>query len=164
MRTRTATKMGLFVLLALFMATPEAYAVEVHEPPAEGATVVVKVGEDENLASLRDNELYFYEEPTFRMPEAAQTGSSCGTAYADCGATGPFSSVAADVGQFKTDGTTAENLAINAVVCERAYPGSVTVYAGETDEATNAMCYINNVGSDFGSRNHASAASRNLFK
>lgn len=35
---RAATNMGLFVLLALFVATSETYAMEVRGPPAEGAT------------------------------------------------------------------------------------------------------------------------------
>ena len=122
------------------------FTIALTSAPAEGATVVVKVGEDENLASLRDNELYFYEEPTFRLSETAGTGTACGTDNADCGTTGPYSIVTPS-SSFKTDGTAAEDLAVTAVACERSYPGSVTVLTGKTDEATASMFYINNVGS-----------------
>ena len=86
------------------------FTIALTSAPAEGATVVVKVGEDENLASLRDNELYFYEEPTFRLSETAGTGTACGTDNVDCGATGPYSIVTPS-SAFKVDGTVAENLA-----------------------------------------------------
>jgi hypothetical protein len=42
------------------------FTIKLETSPLEGATVVVKVGEDPELTALRDNELYFYEEPTFR--------------------------------------------------------------------------------------------------
>jgi len=52
--------------------------------PAEDKYVVVVVHEDSNTADLRDNELYFYEEPTFRdidmdsvMNWVADDGTAC---------------------------------------------------------------------------------------
>ena len=42
------------------------FTIVLESSPLEGATVVVKVFEDSELVDLRDNELYFYEEPTFR--------------------------------------------------------------------------------------------------
>jgi len=42
------------------------FTIVLESSPLEGATVVVKVFEDPELVDLRDNELYFYEEPTFR--------------------------------------------------------------------------------------------------
>jgi len=116
------------------------FTIALTSAPAEGATVVVKVGEDENLASLRDNELYFYEEPTFRVSEATVTGSAW------TGGIGPFSTVTRSA-DMKTNGAdAAANLVETATQCERQYPGSVTALAGETDQA-GSLCYINNVGS-----------------
>ena len=42
------------------------FTIVLEAAPLEGATVVVKVFEDPELTALRDNELYFFEEPTFR--------------------------------------------------------------------------------------------------
>ena len=42
------------------------FTIVLETSPLEGATVVIKVFEDSELVDLRDNELYFYEEPTFR--------------------------------------------------------------------------------------------------
>jgi len=134
------TMLGTYDVDVAVMSMPVCpFTIALTSAPAEGATVVVKVGEDENLASLRDNELYFYEEPTFRLSEKAITGSAW------TGAMGPFSSVTAGA-DLKTDGDAAANLAETATECERDYPGSVTVLATETD-GTSSLCYINNVGS-----------------
>ena len=43
------------------------YTIVLNTSPLEGRTVVVKVREDENLSTLRDHELYFYEEATYRF-------------------------------------------------------------------------------------------------
>lgn len=56
------------------------YTIVLDTSPSEGRTVVVKVREDENLSVLRDHELYFYEEPTYRFdvlePACLEIGGS----------------------------------------------------------------------------------------
>ena len=42
------------------------FTIKLETAPLEGATVVVEVFEDPELVAMRDHELYFYEEPTFR--------------------------------------------------------------------------------------------------
>eukprot|EP01050_Picozoa_sp_SAG11_P003895 SAG11_NODE_233_length_11903_cov_4.983650_7_plen_1348_part_00 len=49
------------------------FTITLETAPQEGTTVVVKVFEDPLVAKHRDNELYFYEEPTFR----AGVGKTC---------------------------------------------------------------------------------------
>ena len=132
------------------------FTIALTSAPAEGATVVVKVGEDENLASLRDNELYFFEEPTFRLSEKGSTGSAW------TGGLGPFSTVNEGTDIWATDaptsytsiaaGTGTAKIIEAADNCERAHPGSHSVFASESDEpctgtgVCDSLCYINNVG------------------
>ena len=42
------------------------FTIKLETAPLEGATVAVEVFEDPELVAMRDHELYFYEEPTFR--------------------------------------------------------------------------------------------------
>jgi hypothetical protein len=141
------TMLGTYDVDVAVMSMPVCpFTIALTSAPAEGATVVVKVGEDENLASLRDNELYFFEEPTFRLSEKGSVAGSWS------GAIGPFSIVtaAADIPQFaELDPAATPPITTSTVatLCERQYPGSVTAWASKTDEATDTLCYINNVGS-----------------
>ena len=49
------------------------FTIKLETAPLEGATVVVEVFEDPELVAMRDSELYFYEEPTFRPGVTSQT-------------------------------------------------------------------------------------------
>eukprot|EP01050_Picozoa_sp_SAG11_P000472 SAG11_NODE_14_length_26344_cov_14.209411_10_plen_2210_part_00 len=101
---------------ALYMTMPTCpLTVQLSSAPAEGKTVVVTIEEDANLAALRDNELYFYEEPTFRY-----LTTDDGTLSAACGAS------AAD--------------AACLIDCDRTYPGSSWL-----ENHDSGSCFINNV-------------------
>ena len=49
------------------------YTIVLDSSPAEGRTAVISLREDVELSTLRDHELYFYEEPSYRGPEIDQT-------------------------------------------------------------------------------------------
>jgi hypothetical protein len=104
--------------------------------PQEGTTVVVKVFEDPALAKHRDNELYFYEEPTFRAGVGApqpQLPSASDPAPATATQTIP-SDVAANCRN--VDGTakgTCEE-------CEVQFPGSRWLQNHD-----GGSCFIQNV-------------------
>lgn len=102
--------------------------------PAEGKMVVVTVHEDKNTADLRDNELYFYEEPTFRdvdmdtvMSWIADEGTAC-------------------------THTRSNSARSCADACELRFPGSVGLLPTEmlgptklTGAEAKPRCFINNV-------------------
>jgi hypothetical protein len=56
------------------------YTIVLDSAPTEGRTAVVSLREDVELSTLRDHELYFYEEPTYRSDESGSdvTESECG--------------------------------------------------------------------------------------
>eukprot|EP01052_Picozoa_sp_SAG31_P009702 SAG31_NODE_515_length_14710_cov_6.289097_12_plen_1809_part_00 len=104
---------------ARFMTMPTCpLTVQLSSSPAEGKTVVVTLQEDPALAALRDNELYFYEEPTFRY-----LSTSLGTLSSTCDGD------ATHVDCF-TD-------------CDYTYPGSSWL-----SWADSGSCFINNVPID----------------
>ena len=100
--------------------------------PAEGKTVVVKVHEDTNTAELRDNELYFYEEPTFRdidmdtvMNWKADDGTICEHTTGDVATTAPKRSC--------------------MDACDLRFPGSVGILATDQTAEAKPRCFIQNV-------------------
>jgi hypothetical protein len=102
--------------------------------PAENKYVVVVVHEDATTAELRDNELYFYEEPTFRdidmdgvMNWVADDGTAC--THAQLSAAGRTRSC--------------------ADACDLRFPGSVGIIGSDVEAAGSAdatsRCFIKNV-------------------
>lgn len=62
-----------FPIMQRVMTMPTCpFTIKLETAPLEGATVVVEVFEDPELVAMRDHELYFYEEPTFRPGVATQ--------------------------------------------------------------------------------------------
>ena len=56
------------------------YTIVLDSSPSEGRTAVVSLREDDELSTLRDHELYFYEEPSYRSDESGSevTETECG--------------------------------------------------------------------------------------
>ena len=112
----------------LYMTMPTCpLTVQLSSSPAEGKSVVITMQEDPALAALRDHELYFYEEPTFRF-----LSSALGTLTTAC------------------EGAPAD--ASCAVSCDRTYPGSTWLAWADAGTAPAAAyvgaCFINNVPID----------------
>ena len=126
------------VTAPLYMTMPTCpFTVQLASAPAEGKTVSIRLGEDANLAALRDNELFFYEEPTFRIlalvdspGNGAVTGADGNTGVWPVGAKVALSAACA------ADATDAACV----TDCDIAYPGSIWLEAHDS-----GSCYIQNV-------------------